>query len=226
MTSSYSFTLDRAEKTRNTQQSFLAKWLWTDKDIAGWDADILALETQNNACSTTVAAMKQTRSNYDTALDQLDTWTGEGLTLLRVKVRNDAEKLASLDTLTADGTSRANKLQEALDWEKAWNTYDNTWAPSQTNTYSTFHTLRLAALQLQKDYAAAEVAVTAQNNQLTLMRLDLDDANEAWYKAATKHFPIGTAEGDLIRSAVPVTTGSTPAAKPAATPPAPTPPSA
>lgn len=119
MAQTYEFTLDRAQKTRGAQDESKAQWLWSEKTLAQWDADIAALEKQNETLAATTAAMLAKRGETDTALDNLDRWTGEGLTLMRLRLRNDPAQLATLATLTADGTSRANKLKEALDWENA-----------------------------------------------------------------------------------------------------------
>jgi len=54
------------------------------------------------------------------------------------------------------------------------------------------------------------------------MGRDLEDLNEAWYAEATKVFPAGTAEGDMIRSTVPTTyTPPAPSTSQAAAPAAP-----
>ncbi len=37
------------------------------------------------------------------------------------------------------------------------------------------------------------------------MALVMEDRNEAWYAAATRVYPAGTAEGDMIRGTVPTT---------------------
>lgn len=92
MAQTYEFTLDRAQKTRDAQDEIQAKWLWSEKTLAQWDADIAALETQNETLATTTAAMLAKRGETDTALDNLDQWTGEGLTLMRLRLRNDPEQ--------------------------------------------------------------------------------------------------------------------------------------
>lgn len=222
MAQTYEFTLNRAQKTRDAQDEIKAKWLWSEKTLAQWDADIAALKAQNETLATTTAAMLDKRAETDTALDKLDGWTGEGLTLMRLRLRNDAEQLASLDTLTADGTSRANKLKEALDWENAWSKIDFTFTPTVENNFAAFQALRKQCIQLVAAYATSETKVTSDNTKLTTLKAQMEDDNQAWYKAATKVFKPGTPEGDMIRSSVPTTTsGGSQATPPIPTPPTP-----
>ncbi len=52
--------------------------------------------------------------------------------------------------------------------------------------------------------------------------LKMEDRNEAWYAAATRVYPAGTPEGDMIRGTVPTTRNPPPAPPaPPARPPAP-----
>jgi hypothetical protein len=192
MGTTYDFTLDRAQNTRNAQNTIKARWMWSEKTLDQWDADIKALEAQNETAGKTQAAMLTKRAGMDTALDQLDRWTGEGLTLMRLKLRNDPGKLATLDTLTANGTSRANKLSEALAWENAWDEIDNTFAPTLENNFTAFEALRKQCVGLFEQYGAAETDVTRDNNLLTTLVAKLEDDNQAWYKAATKICKRGT----------------------------------
>src|SRR2546422_569199 len=103
MAQTYEFTRDRARQTRHTQEIIQAKWLWSDVSLEQWDASIAALEAQNNKVAAARADMLAKRAAADAALDKLHDWTGEGLTLLRLRLRNDPDQLASLATLNADG---------------------------------------------------------------------------------------------------------------------------
>jgi hypothetical protein len=219
---SYEFVIDRAQKTRNTQKAITAKWQWEEKTVAQWDADLIAIEAQNEVLAATIATMKDKRAKADELLDQLDEWTGEGLTTIRERLRDQPEKLATLETLTSIGSSRSMKLEEALEWEKAWTLLDATFAPTSTNTLAAFKALRLDAIAKLKTYHDSESDVTAEQNKRTSLKLKLDDANTSWFKVATRICQPGTVEGDLIRTDVPTTTAS-PAAKPVVPTPAPTP---
>jgi hypothetical protein len=219
---SFEFVIDRAQKTRNTQKAIAAKWQWEEKTVAQWDADLAAIEAQNEVLAATIATMKDKRAKADELLDQLDEWTGEGLTTIRERLRDQPEKLATLDTLTSIGSSRSLKLEEALEWEKAWTLLDPSFSPTSTNTLAAFQALRLDAIAKLKTYHDSESDVTVEQNKRTKLKLKLDDANTSWYKVATRICQPGTVEGDLIRTDVPTTTAS-PAAKPVVPTPAPTP---
>jgi predicted RNase H-like nuclease (RuvC/YqgF family) len=219
---SFEFVIDRAQKTRNTQKAIAAKWQWEEKTVAQWDADLAAIEAQNEVLAAAIATMKDKRAKADELLDQLDEWTGEGLTTIRERYRDQPEKLATLETLTSMGSSRSMKLEEALEWEKAWTLLDPSFSPTSTNTLAAFKALRLDAIAKLKTYHDSESDVTAEQNKRTKLKLKLDDANTSWYKVATRICQPGTVEGDLIRTDVPTTTAS-PAAKPVVPTPAPTP---
>ena len=216
MAQKYEFTLDRARKTRDAQDEIKGRWLWVDKTLAQWDGSIAALVAQNEARALKETAMLAKRGETDTALDQLHAWTGEGLTLMRLRLRNEPEKLATLSTLSADGTSRANKLKEALEWENAWAEIDGDFAPTTENVFAAFQTLRKQCVKLVDEYGTAETKLTTESTKLILLKSQLEDDNQAWYKAATKVLKKGTAEGDLIRSRIPTTTGG-PAPQPQTT---------
>lgn len=213
MATNYDFTLDRARKTQDAQNSIQAKWIWADKTLAQWDATIQALQTLKEAAAQAVAENLAKRGALDTALDQLDAWTGEGLTLMRLRLRNDPATLATLSTLTANGTSRSIKLQEALDWQQAWQQIDPTFVPTKDNTLAAHTALRQQCIKLAGQYADTEIGVTTANTALTTAIATLEDDNQAWYKAATKVCKKATPEGALIRSSIPTTT-TTPATKP------------
>ena len=53
MAQTYEFTLNRARKSRGAQDDIQAKWMWSDKTLAQWDADIEALEKQNETLAAT-----------------------------------------------------------------------------------------------------------------------------------------------------------------------------
>ena len=216
MAQTYEFTLDRAQKTRDAQNETKDRWTWSEKSLEQWDGSIAALIKQNETRALKETAMLAKRGDADKALDKLHGWTGEGLTLMRLRLRNDPEKLATLSTLSANGTSRTNKLKEALEWENAWKEIDATFTPTTENTLAAFQTLRAQCVRLVEEYGTAETKLTVENTKLILLKSQLEDDNQAWYKAATKVLKKGTAEGDMIRSTVPVTTGG-PAPQPQTT---------
>jgi uncharacterized membrane-anchored protein len=58
-------------------------------------------------------------------------------------------------------------------------------------------------MELDAAFIAAYSSWRAQSQILNQKAAALNDANIAWYAAATRIFPCGTAEGDMIRRSIP-----------------------
>ena len=106
-----------------------------------------------------------------------------------------------------------------MDLEAAWQDVGPEWAPTEVNTFASFQALRKQCIYLEAAFIAAQSNLRTQSEILNHMATALNKANVAWYAAATRIFPAGTAEGDMIRRAIP--TGYSPAAP--VEPPAPAP---
>ena len=167
--------------------------------------------------------MLAARGQWDVQLDILHHRTVQASVMAKAKFRNDPATLAVLAPLTASSNSRSETLAEALALESAWAKVAPTWSPLPANTLAAFKTLRkVCAEDLQEVYSNAKSAWRKEVEKLGTAGRLLEDANEAWYAAATAVFTSDTPEGAMIRSTVP-TTYTPPAAKPPT--PAPAPPS-
>jgi hypothetical protein len=225
------FSIDRALKTISAARQMTTKWTWTEETP---DQMQTQLETITGNSSSTPPVVGQaeiadqalrTRDGAEGAwraqLRMLHQDTVQGLNMAKNKFRNDTASLAVLSGLHAGGNTPEKILSEALAWESAWNQLAPTWSPTQTNTLAAFKTLRKqCAEDLQTAFTDADSASHEQSAKLDQMCSDLEDANVAWYADATRVFPAGTAEGDMIRSTVPTTytpSTSTPPPAPAPT---------
>lgn len=228
---SIAFIKERATKTIAAATQLAPQWTWQEKTLPQMQAGLTAIIGDDQATPPVIGqeqttraaerAMRDARALWDQSLDQLHRWTMQGIAMAKSRYRNDPVKMALVEDLTARGDSRPAILDEALDWETAWNEAEPAWCPLPANTLLAFSALRKQCLEgLQADYKTKASAWREQAGLLTELAATLEDINVAWYGDATKVFAAGTAEGDMIRGTIPTT--YTPAAnnKPA---PAPTP---
>jgi len=203
MANNVAFALERALATRAAQEIIAGTWVWEEKTVAQWDTQIAAFIAQKEAEQDADAAMLAQRGTLDTGLDTLHDLTRRCLALAKNRHRHDAAKLAVFERLSARSGGRQRKIQDALEWESAWEEVDAAWSPLAGVTLATFKPQRQAAEAALKSYADAEAAWKAADSLLdTLARQLLADC-VAWYEAATTVFAEGTTEGDMIRSTVP-----------------------
>jgi hypothetical protein len=229
MGESIEFVKDRATKTLSAAKQLASQWTWQEKTVAEMEAALVAfigdkdanppVAGQEEITSDAERAMLAARGAWDAQLDTLHRRTMQGVGMAKSRHRDDPAKLAVLAPLTARGDSRSVTLDEALAWESAWAQVDPAWAPLPANTLPAFQALRrLCAEDLKTAYSDARAVWRAQAEKLNAAAEALDDASVAWYADATRVFPAGTPEGDMIRGTIP-TTYSPPAPKtPAPTP--------
>ena len=182
-----------------------------------WDRDIADVQRLQEVLSATEIDRNTTRAALDAALLDLHRRTMQGLAMAKVRFRNDPCKLEVLANLTARGDSRNATAQEALDWEAAWQKIDPAWSPTALNTLASFQELRKQCIELDAAFVKAHTNWRTQSEMMNQQAAALNEANVAWYAAATRIFPAGTPEGDMIRRAIP-TSYSPPAPTPAPEP--------
>lgn len=229
MGESTDFVKDRATKTISAALQLAALWSWQEKTIPQMQLGLVAIIGDNTAtppivgqeeaASAAEQVMLAARGNWDAQLDVLHSRTVQGVSMIKNKYRDNAAKLAVVGGLAARGSSRKETLEEALAWESAWAQADPTWSPLPANTLAGFKTLRNQCEEgLRTAYADAQSAWREQAGKLAAVVAVMEDINVAWYADATRVFPAGTPEGDMIRGTIP-TTYSPPPTPP--TPPAP-----
>lgn len=229
MGESTDFVKDRATKTISAALQLAPLWTWQEKTIPQMQLALVAIIGDNTAtppivgqeeaASAAEQVMLAARGNWDAQLDVLHSRTVQGVGMIKNKYRGNAAKLAVVGGLTARGSSRKETLDEALAWESAWTQADPAWSPLPANTLAAFKTLRNQCEEgLRTAYADAQSAWREQTGKLADLVRVMEDINQAWYADATRVFPAGTAEGDMIRGTIPTTYTPPP---PPPTPPAP-----
>lgn len=200
---------ERTGATRSAQISIAAIWMWV-KTLLQWDASVTGLEAQVFAVANLEADVNLSRGTLDAALDVLHERTVKWLTFFKLQHRNDPARAQALRLLTASGGSRQSILDEANAFEAEWRSIDAAWLPEPTQTLASFQTYRESCITLLHTYKNAKSDWRTGVGNLYEYAATLHDENVAWYAAATVMFPVGTAEGDMIRGTIPTTTDVTP----------------
>jgi hypothetical protein len=130
--------------------------------------------------------------------------------------RNDPSKLEAINRLASNGAGRRAIAQEAMNLESAWEKVGPEWAPTDGNTFTSFQTLRKQCAELDAAFIAAYGTWRTQSEILNQKAAAMNEANVAWYAAATRIFLAGTAEGDMIRRFIPTRYATTAPAEPPA----------
>jgi hypothetical protein len=197
------FILMRAKITRHVQSDIKASWMWSEKTLEQWDHEIAGLQRMQEIFSEAGYMRNSTRAELDAALKDLHRRTMQWIAMAKFHFREDPSKLDPIHHLTSNGLGRRVTAREAMDLETAWKDVGPEWAPTETNTFSAFQTLRKQCLDLDTAFIAARGNWRTQSEILNKKAAELNKANTAWYAAATRIFPPGTAEGDMIRRAIP-----------------------
>ena len=205
MAENITFTLQRAQATRAVQAAIAGSWVWEEKTILQWDADIAALIAQMETTQDAEADYLATRGTAYAAIDAIHSLAGRCLRMAKNRYRNDPAKLEVIANLHNDSGRHAGQLQDALEWESAWEKLDDAWSPLTGVTLATFKPQRLAAGTLFTGITTKQTTWDTEDGQLNTLGHALNADCVAWYEAATIACPAGTPEGDLIRSDIPTT---------------------
>jgi hypothetical protein len=205
------FILARAKTTRHAQEDLKPSWMWNEKTLEQWDLEIAGLQRMQEAFSTAEFSRNSARAALDADLQDLHRRTMQWLAMAKFHFREDPSKYEAIKRLTCKAVGRRGIAQEAMDLETAWQEAGAEWEPTEVNTFASFQALREQCINLDAAYIAAHSNLRTQSEILNHKAAALNQANVAWYAAATRLFPAGTAEGDMIRRAIP--TGYSPAAR-------------
>jgi hypothetical protein len=216
MTSDSQFSITRAISTLSAAKQVAAKWVSSEISLAQMQSQLDAVTGNSTTTPPVVGQVEiasQAQRNHDGALGdwraglkELHQRSVQALNMAKTKFRNDPASLAVLSSLHAAGGSPDKILSEALAWESAWGQLAPTWSPTTTNTLAAFKLLRKqCAEDLQTAYTDADSANREAAGTLEQMCESLEDTNVSWYADATRIFPAGTPEGDMIRSSIPTT---------------------
>jgi hypothetical protein len=193
----------RAETTRHAQEDLKPSWMWNEATLDQWDKEIAEVQGLQQICSSARFTRNKARAALDAGLQEIRRRTMQFLAMAKFHFRDDASKIEAINRLKCDGIGRRGIAQEAMDLETAWQDVGPEWAATEVNTFDSFQALRKQCLELNTAYIAAYSTWRTQSELLSQKAAALSEANIAWYAAATRIFPAGTAEGEMIRRSIP-----------------------
>lgn len=222
---SHAFVRERTEKTRAVQATLAtdASWTWPLKPLAQWDADLVSLDaTVNDSLAKVTAGLNvnqlTARGLLDARFDAIHTFTLLAVGVMRVRATTLPGLLQIVNDLSARGDSRRSVEDEADDLLAAWEEWEEQagapFVPAPGKTLVEFKLLLEGAAgagqdtnpklgTLKKNYKAALAKWRRSAGVLNVLYSRLEDECIAWYAEATKVFPEGTPEGNLIREEIP-----------------------
>jgi hypothetical protein len=203
---SLEFTKARAQATRNAQINIADQWVWSEKTVAQWTVDVTKFDQLQQDESSKRTQWRNAAETWENDLVQIQQITRDVRRAGGFRFRNDPVKLALFESLRTDGNGRADIYVQALAARDAWDEADETWELSADVTLAHFGSLLASALARQSAHGTALTAWRRAASELANKARVVDADNVAWYAEATRRFPAGTVEGDLIRSTVPTTT--------------------
>ncbi len=211
---SIEFVRTRAQASRSAQVILAAPptspvWVWSRKPLVQWGADLAELDLLRTTESERRTDWRNAAESWQADLNRIQQITRDVAGYAASHFYNDEVKLRLFEPLQTDGRSRPDVYQQGLEARSAWSQTDPAWvivSGGEEVTNGSFGSLLAAAVARQTTYsdklAAWRYAASALMNKA--QKLDAD--NVAWYADATRRFPEGTTEGDMIRSTVPTTT--------------------
>ncbi len=214
MASSSEFIEARLQATRDAQAEVADVYVWDEMTVAQWIARVTDFGTKQAASVTQEGVMLNQRATFETSIVQLHDLTVTGLKMARVKWRNDAARKAILSTLHAEGQSRDGVEKEAQAWAGVWVSFDAAWVPTPGNTLAAFNTLITLSETQENAFKLEHTKWREKAEEFNVFAAASEDLCIAWYAAVTTVFPVGTPQGDMIRSTVPTNYNPPPAGAP------------
>jgi hypothetical protein len=205
----------RALRTRDAQNALATviapavPWVWSQKTVAQWDADITGLDQLVIDESLKQTQLRSATAFWQADVDAIYKITQDIAGIGRVKFRKDPVKLALIEALSTDSKARAEVYGNGLNARDAWVQADPAWSFDPDVTTASLGSLLTSCLARQAAHSSKITDWRETAAMLNLKAQLLDEDNVAWYEEATRRFPAGTAEGDMIRTTVPTTTQPT-----------------
>lgn len=206
---SIEFTRSRAQATKDTQASLIStvpNWVWSEKSLIKWGEDIDLLDLAIAEESAKRTQWRNAAEQWQANINAIQVMTRDTASAGTYHFRNDEIKKLLFEGLATDGRSRADIYEQGLAARDAWEEADADWTLSTTDTLTAFSGLLTGCLVKQAAHSAKFTAWRRASAALMNKARLVDEDCIAWYAAATRKFPEGTTDGDLIRSAVPTTT--------------------
>lgn len=196
--------MERVAATVATQVILADRWVWSEKDLAAWEAEVDAIQNPMTGWSvrreTEVTARDLAEGALETALKTLHDSTVSGVSIVRIRWRRQPERLLVLAGLSASGTTAAEILEEAERWELAWEEIDPAWEPVAGLTLTVFQVQIAAARAAQREVRRGALRTRLVTGQYGMALHAINDAAQAWYAEATATFRQDRSASELLDS--------------------------
>jgi hypothetical protein len=199
------FVDTRTTASKAAQDIVKAVWLWEEKTVPQWLADMAEFDTLDVAETTKRAELRSAALAWNGTTAAIKEITKDVVGFARIRFRKQPSKLRHFTVLKTNAKGRHSIYQQGLDAHKAWVETDPTWEPRVDLTNSVLGSALASALALGDMHATKKAQWRTAASDLYTKARELDDDCVAWYAAATQHFAFGTSYGDMIRSTVPTT---------------------
>lgn len=216
---------ERADATvavAGTLKSGASAYEWDEMTNAAFAAKVAAARAARQVANDKKADYDAQRGRVNERFDELEARKIQAIGMAKYRFRRDARLGEMVESVGEYGEGRESTLREAEEWLAAWKNIDPQWNPTPGNTLAGFETLladcgaQLGILtQLKSDARKAGIDLSA-------LLAEIEEGCVSWYGVATRAFPVGTSEGDLLRSQIPTFENGGAAEKPAIAPVAPT----
>jgi hypothetical protein len=133
-------------------------WEWVEMTAAVFQGHIDALQTQRDTVAQLEAAQDQARGNLDKELDKLELLTTQGKAAAKYRFRNMPDKQEVLDGLQEIGSGRSATLEEAGEFDAAWEKLDPAWTFAMGMPLIDYRDLRADCETLIETYSKAKAA--------------------------------------------------------------------
>ncbi len=216
-------TFERAQATQSvmtTLKNGATPWEWDEMSGADFSASLQAARSAQTIEAQKEAALDQQRGLVNERFGTLEKRKVQALGMAMFRFRKQPDVLEMISGVGEYGSSREDTLKEAGEWAGAWERTAPSWVPAPDNSLDSFKVLMLDC-EAQNDILVGRKSDARRAGiDLRAMLGELEDVCVSWYGQATRVFPDGSQEGDLLRSQIP-TFDDPPAPQPV-TPPAPT----
>ncbi len=211
---SIEFVIERATATKSAQKTLAAAggWVWPERTVADWTANLENLRARLEAESAARAAWLHAGGQWDAALEQLADDGADVSRLARTKFRQEPAQLRLWRGRRHRRNSRVAIYRGAVAVQGAWQAADAAWVPKTGLTLAAFTSQMDDSVTLGKINSAKEALWRQAAGELMAAAEALDRDCVAWYADATTHYGPETVNGMMIRSTVPTTTAPEPAA--------------
>lgn len=180
-----------------------AGWVWPEQTPAEVKAQMDGLNVLRDEESALNVAQENARRVLDGRLKVLETLTVNGKAAGQFRFRAAPEKLAVLNALVDYGAGRSDTLDEARDFEAAWEKLEPGWSFDSAVNLAAYKALRPEIETLRTAYSDAKTAWRTAAGQITKQAAELSAVLVAWYDAATRQFAESTPEGAMLRGTIP-----------------------